>query len=146
MGSKSNKTKILVIEDDLSMRIFLCNLLRGHGFEPLDAPDRAAGIQKARAEQPDLIVLDGMLPDEDSIRIYYHLKSNAELQHIPVVMLASIDQRTFCYYQKCQSLQHPIKVPDPEAFLTKPPEAEAFLGVVQRLLKQPMASKQRKEP
>jgi hypothetical protein len=60
-------------------------------------------------------------------------------------MLASIDQRTFCYYQKCQQLQHPVKVPDPEAFLTKPPEAEEFLTIVKRLVKSPSVS-QRKAP
>lgn len=143
---KSSKAKVLVIEDDLNMRIFLCNLLRADGFEPLDAPDRITGIEIARVQRPTLIVLDGMLPDEQSIELYYHLKSDPDLQPIPVMMLASIDQRTFCYYQKCQRLQHPIKVPDPEAFLTKPPEAEEFLGTVHRLIKQLPESDQGKTP
>ncbi len=146
MGPKPKKGKVLVIEDDLNMRIYLCNLLRADGFDPLDAPDRMAGMKRARTERPDLIVLDGMLPDEESMAIYYRLKSDPELQSIPVVMLASIDQRTFCYYQRCQRLQHPLKVPDPEAFLTKPPEAEEFLGVVHRLVQQPPASDPRKAP
>ena len=115
------------------MRIYLCNLLRGGGFDPLDAHDQVTGLKKARALKPDLIVLDGMLPAQGSPEIYYRLKSDPRLRHIPVVMLATIDQRTFCYYQKCHSLQHPIKVPDPEAFLTKPPEADELLGVVRRL-------------
>jgi DNA-binding response OmpR family regulator len=146
VGPKPKGAKVLVIEDDLNMRIFLCNLLRADGFDPLEAPDRIAGIKMARAEQPMLIVLDGMLPDEQSSEIYYRLKSDPELQHIPVVMLATMDQRTFCYYQKCQSLQHSLKVPEPEAFLTKPTEAEEFLGAVHRLVKQTPASDQRKAP
>ena len=133
MNIKSTKPKVLVIEDDPSMRIYLCNLLRGGGFEPLDAHDQPTGLKKARSLKPDLIVLDGMLPGQGSPEIYYRLKSDPRLQHIPVVMLATIDQRTFCYYQKCRSLQHPTKVPDPEAFLTKPPEADELLGVVRRL-------------
>lgn len=146
MDSKPNKGKVLVIEDDLNMRIFLCNLLRADGFDPLDAQDRFEGIRTVRTRQPDLIVMDGMLPGEASIEIYYRLKSDPELRRIPVVMLASIAQRTFCYYQKCQRLQHPLKVPDPDAFLTKPPEAEEFLGAVHRLLNRPPASHQRKTP
>lgn len=145
MSRKRKKIKVLVIEDDLNMCIYLCNLLRANGFDPCDASNRAAGIKKVRSEKPALIVLDGMLPDEESIAIYYRLKSDPELQHIPVVMLASIDQKTFCYYQKCQQLQHPVKVPDPEAFLTKPPEAEEFLTIVKHLVKSPSVS-QRKEP
>lgn len=146
METKPKRTKVLIIEDDFNMRIFLCNLLRTHGFEPLEAPDQTAGLKMARAEQPALIVLDGMLPDEQSGEIYYRLKSDPELQHIPVVMLATMDQRTFCYYQKCQSLQHSLKVPKPEAFLSKPTEAEEFLGAVHRLMEQTPASNQRKAP
>ena len=134
MESVKGKTpKVLVIEDDLNMRIYLCNILRADGFQPVDAADRAAGLKKARKIRPALIVLDGMLPDEESIDIYYRLKSDPELQHIPVVMLATVNQRTFCYYRKCQRMQHPKKVPDPEAFMIVPPEAEDFLGVVRRL-------------
>lgn len=146
VSQKRKKIKVLVIEDDLNMCIYLCNLLRANGFDPCDARNRVAGIEKVRSEKPALIVLDGMLPDEESIAIYYHLKSDPELQHIPVMMLASIDQRTFCYYQKCQQLQHPVKVPDPEAFLTKPPEAEEFLAIVQRLVRSSSVSRQRKTP
>lgn len=146
MSSKPYKTKVLVIEGDLNMRIFLCNLLRADGFDPLDAPDRITGIKIAKTQRPALIVLDGMLPEEESIELYYRLKLDSEMQHIPVVVLASIDQRTFCYYQKCQSLQHSIKVPDPDAFLTKPTEAEEFLDAVHRLIKQQPASNQRKTP
>ncbi len=133
MGKKAIKPKVLVIEDDLNMRIYLCNLLRGGGFDPLDAQDRTSGLKKARVSKPDLIVLDGMLPDEGSPQIYHQLKSDPALRHIPVVMLATMDQRTFCYYQKCRSLQHAVRVPAPEAYLTKPPEAEEFLEVIGRL-------------
>ena len=133
VGAKSNKPRVLVIEDDLNMRIYLCNLLRGGGFDPVDAHDRKIGLKKARSSPPDLIVLDGMMPDETSPEIYYQLKSDPELHHIPVIMLATIDQRTFCYYHRCRSLQHPTRVPDPEAYMTKPPEAEEFLEVVRRL-------------
>ena len=146
MSQAAKKYKILVIEDDINMRIYLCNLLRAEGFDPSSAPDRETGIHKALTEQPALIVLDGMLPDEASIDIYYRLKSDPELRHIPVVMLASIDLRTFCYYQKCQRLQHPVKVPDPDAFLTKPPEAEEFLSLVKTLVTSPPADNQRKTP
>lgn len=146
VSRKRKKIKVLVIEDDLNMCIYLCNLLRANGFDPCDAPNRDGGIEKVRSEKPALIVLDGMLPDEESISIYYDLKSDPELQHIPVVMLASINQRTFCYYQKCQQLQHPLKLPDPEAFLTKPPEAEEFLTIVKHLVKSPSGSRQRKAP
>lgn len=146
MSQAAKKYKILVIEDDINMRIYLCNLLRAEGFEPSSAPDREAGIHQARTEHPALIVLDGMLPGEASIDIYYRLKSDPELRRIPVVMLASVDQRTFCYFQKCQRLQHSVKVPDPDAFLTKPPEAEEFLTLVKNLVTPPPAGNQRNAP
>jgi CheY-like chemotaxis protein len=130
---KPKTPKVLVIEDDPNMRIYLCNLLKADGFQPVDATDRKSGLDKVRKERPALIVLDGMLPEEQSIDIYYRIKSDPDLYHIPVVMLATIDERTFCYYSKCQRMQHPKKVPDPDAFMTKPPEAEDFLEVVRKL-------------
>jgi CheY-like chemotaxis protein len=139
------RSKVLVIEDDLNMRIYLCNLLRADGFQPVDTADRTEGLKLARRERPALIVLDGMMPEETSIDIYYRIKSDPDLQDIPVVMLATIDQRTFCYYRKCQRIQHPRKVPDPEAFMTTPPEAEDFLGVVRRLTGAPPPGRRLRE-
>jgi two-component system, OmpR family, phosphate regulon response regulator PhoB len=144
VAAKSIKPKVLVIEDDLNMRIYLCNLLRGGGFEAMDAQDQAGGLKKARATHPDLIVLDGMLPDEGSVEIYYRLKSDPKLQHIPVVMLSTIDLRAFCYYRKCRSLQRTEKIPEPEAYLTKPPEADELLAVARRLAATRMPAARRK--
>ena len=133
MGEKAIRPKILVIEDDLNMRIYLCNLLRKEGFDAVDAWNVKTGIRKARTLKPDLIVLDGLLPNKASPEIYDQLRSDPDLSHIPVVMTAPIDHRTFCYYQKCQALQRPVKVQQPEAFFTKPPEAEDFLRIIRRL-------------
>jgi len=72
----------------LDMRIFLCNLLGTCGYAPIDAGDRKEGLQKAREEKPDLIILDVMMPKEGGIQMYRDLKQDRDLKQVPVIMLS----------------------------------------------------------
>ncbi|MCP4682209.1 MAG: response regulator [Desulfobacterales bacterium] len=127
--------KILVIEDEADTEIFLSNLLISGGFHPIDAQDKAGGIQKAREETPGVIIIDMMMPGEEGIQLYRDLKLDEELKKIPVIMLSTIDKKTFFLLQKFQSPQSDRGIPTPEAYLEKPPEAEELLEIVSRLAK-----------
>jgi hypothetical protein len=54
---------------------------------------------------------------------------------IPVIMLSAIDRKTFFLYKKFKSTPSGAGVPEPEAYLEKPPEAEELIGIVQMLTK-----------
>ena len=58
--------KILIIDDELDMRIFLCNLLGNCGYEPIGAGDTKAGMQEAEREKPALIILDATMPSRNT--------------------------------------------------------------------------------
>ncbi len=83
-------TRILVIEDDDSIRLGLEDTLRAKGYE-VDATARGdIGLERAMQSQPDLIVLDIMLPDMDGFEVCRRLKSNKEgLADIPVIILSA---------------------------------------------------------
>lgn len=126
---------ILVVEDEPDMSIFLSNLLSASGFCPICAVSLTEGLKKAVDGCPDLIIINAMLPGEEGIRLYQHLRTSDRLCHIPVIMLSTLDSSTFyrCPGAKRSPTGRPI--PEPEAYLQKPPEADDLLTVVNRLCK-----------
>jgi DNA-binding response OmpR family regulator len=81
--------KILVVDDDESVRSLLQTVLTRAGFEVILAEDGAAAIGIAIPEQPDLILIDWQMPVLDGVQATKRLKSLPETKSIPVVMLTS---------------------------------------------------------
>jgi len=131
--SEIERKKILIVDDELDMRIFLCNLLGNCGYEPIDAGDNDEGMQKAVSEKPALIILDVTMPKETGIQMYRELKEHADLKNIPVIMVSAIDKKTFSFYQKFHGTPRQKGVPDPGAYLEKPLEAEELVRLVRAL-------------
>lgn len=128
---------ILVVEDEPDMSIFLSNLLSANGFCPICAATKEDGLQKAMDAFPDLIIINAMLPGETGVHLYHTLRIHDRLRHIPVIMLSTLDSSTFyrCPGTRRSSTGRPI--PEAEAYLQKPPEADELLGVVHRLCAAP---------
>lgn len=133
MYPDANKKKILVVDDELDMRIFLCNLLGNCGYEPIDAGDRAEALQKAKEEKPALIILDVMMPKKEGIQMYRDLKQDEDLKTVPVIMVSTIDRKTFTFYHKLQGLSMEKSDPEPGAYLEKPLETEELISLIRRL-------------
>ena len=133
MGPAEKNNIILVVADESDMRIFLSNLLSSVGFHPVSAINMQEGLQTAKTNRPALIILDVMMADKEGIRMYHHLKNDEILKNIPVIMLSAIDRETFFLYEKFQSGQSGSGVPEPDAYLEKPPEADELLHLVQSL-------------
>ncbi|HMI98496.1 MAG TPA: response regulator [Gaiellaceae bacterium] len=80
---------VLIVDDESSIRL-ICRLnLRSAGFDTLEASDGASAIALARAERPDLILLDVMLPDLDGWRVADELAENDETREIPILFLSA---------------------------------------------------------
>ena len=133
MCLETERKKILIVDDELDMRIFLCNLLGNCGYKPIDAGDKDEGMQKAVREKPALIILDVTMPKETGIQMYRELKEHEDLKNIPVIMVSTIDKKTFSFYQKFQGPPRQKGVPDPGAYLEKPLEAEELINLVRTL-------------
>jgi CheY-like chemotaxis protein len=94
-------------------------------------------LKLARPEKPALIVLDAMLPGDDAQRIYAELRCQTGLCRIPVVVLSTITRRALRGSRLYGRESAGKRIPPPDAYLTKPPEAEDFLEVVRRLTPTP---------
>jgi len=84
--------KVLVVDDELDMRIFITTLLETSGFKPFSAEDGIQGLEIARQRKPALIILDVMMPKESGINMYRELKNDPELKDIPVIMLSALSR------------------------------------------------------
>ena len=135
MGPELQRKKILIVDDQLDMRIFLCNLLGNCGYEPIDVGDKDAGIQMAVSEKPALIILDVTMPKERGLQMYRALKEHEDLENIPVILVSDIDKKTFSFYQRFQGMPRRKRLPDPVAYLEKPLETERLIKLVRTLTK-----------
>ncbi|MBI4776521.1 MAG: response regulator [Deltaproteobacteria bacterium] len=126
--------KILVVDDELDTRTFLSTLLETSGYIPVLAVDGKEGILKARQLKPELIILDVMMPEEGGIQLYRDIKNDAHLRNTPVIMLSGIAKKTFFHALNMLNLNTSKMVPEPEAYIEKPPEPEELLAWTRSLL------------
>jgi DNA-binding response OmpR family regulator len=82
------KKTVLIVEDELDMRIFISTLLETSGYRPVTTKNGKEGLLKARDIGPYLIILDVMMPGEGGVQMYRQLKSDSSLMDIPVIMLS----------------------------------------------------------
>ena len=123
--SEGAKQRVLVVDDEPSIAKILRKQLEVAGFEVSVAVDGAEGLVKVREFRPEVVVLDVMLPKLNGHQVCATLKQDAELKHIPVLMLTAKAQRK----DQDEGLQSGA-----DAFLTKPFQLEELLGQVRRLL------------
>jgi len=88
----NSKGRILVVDDNRSVVRIIEVLLQREGFETLTAFDGLEGLQKAREEKPDLIILDVVMPRMDGYEVCRLLQDGADTASIPVLMLTVIGQ------------------------------------------------------
>jgi len=91
------KGKILVVDDEIYIVHILDFSLGMEGYEVLTALDGEQAVEKARAEHPDLIVLDIMMPKLDGYETCKRLKADPATKDIPVILLSAkgrnVDQK-----------------------------------------------------
>ena len=127
--------KVLVVDDELDMRIFVSTLLETSGYKPLTAVDGKEGMLVARREKPSVVILDVMMPNESGIGMYRELKNDPELKDVPVIMVSALSKKTFYHSQKVLDEYKGENVPEPSAYIEKPPEPDELLEAIQACLK-----------
>ena len=85
----SSSIRVLVIDDEAPIRL-LCRVnLEAEGMQVLEAADGPGGLEKARAEAPDVVLLDVMMPGLDGWRVAEELLDDPRTQAIPIVFLTA---------------------------------------------------------
>src|SRR5215831_12515235 len=87
--STENQIKILIVDDEIDVLEFISYNLQKEGYKTLTAKDGLEAIRIARAEKPDLIVLDVMMPNLDGYAAAEHLRKLKELKNTLIVFLTA---------------------------------------------------------
>lgn len=128
------KRKVLIVDDEIDMRIFLKTLLETSGYQPLITRDGSEGLQKAREITPDLIILDVMMPGEGGPQTYRRLKTDQQFADIPVIMLSGVKKDTFLHYLKMLNAGTGGGIPLPVAYFEKPVNHNDLLKAIRAAL------------
>ncbi len=86
--------KILLVDDEKDVVDTTQVLLEEKGYTVISAYDGLAGLEKAKKEKPDLILLDVMMPNLNGYQVCRELKKDPNLKSIPIVMLTSKAQES----------------------------------------------------
>lgn len=118
--------KVLVIEDEADISRPLTFRLKKKGLEVIVAADGEEGLAKARAEKPDLIILDLMLPKLTGDEVCKQIRQDEAQGNTPIIMLTA----------KASEVDKVVgKTLGATSYMTKPFEANELLREIDRLLK-----------
>jgi signal transduction histidine kinase/DNA-binding response OmpR family regulator len=121
-GVAEAKGTVLVIDDDAGAREVIRRMLTREGYRVLEAADGPQGLALARAESPDVITLDVLLPSTDGWKVLGELKADEALRNTPVVMMTIVEDR---------NLGFALGAAD---YLVKPVDRDQLLATIRRTL------------
>jgi len=121
----SEKSRILLIDDHQTVFRLLEAIVRIKGYTLLYAESGQQGIVMARQEQPDLILLDVMMPDIDGFKVCQYLKENDDTKEIPIMFLTA---------RGADGDLELGRKAGADGFMTKPFQAMEVLKQIERLL------------
>jgi len=116
--------KILVVEDDSDTREMLQAILGLESFAVVTAEDGRAGLDKAQADHPDLIITDIQMPRLDGIGLIRHLRADAEFRQVPIITITAYGR----------DLQQQALSAWADCLVAKPIDLEVLLGHITNLL------------
>jgi CheY-like chemotaxis protein len=128
------KKKILIVDDELDVRIYVGTLFETSGYEPIAAKNGSEGLQKAKEISPDLIILDVMMPKAGGVSMYRELKADQQLRDIPVIMLTGVGEKSFSHYLKMLKFKIKDPIPQPNAYMEKPLDHERLVELVREII------------
>ena len=126
----NGKKRILVIDDEPDFASIVQTNLRNEGFDVDVAYDGVEGLEKVKANPPDCIVLDVMMPEKDGYEVCSELKGDEKYQNIPIIMLTAVaDHVGSTRYSHADGMSM-----EADDYLPKPASAEQITKSVKGLI------------
>jgi len=121
------RKKILIVDDEEDIRLYLSTLLGDQGYETVLAKDGEEAWKQVEGNSPDLITLDISMPEKSGIKFYREMKADDRWKKIPVIIVTGVSEDM----RKFLSSRH--QVPPPEGYLAKPINQEEILALITTL-------------
>ena len=130
--SREKKT-ILIIDDEPDWIQFVEAVIGKVGdFSVISASDGESGLKKAISEAPDLLILDVMMPRKDGFAVFYDLRSNPKTEHIPVIMLTGVSEKSGIKFSS--KAMGDFMGEKPQDFTDKPVDSKKLEAAIKRAL------------
>ena len=92
-SESKKRAKILLIDDDIDIIEATTTVLESKDYQVISASEGEEGLRRARQENPDLIILDVIMPVKDGFTVAEQLKKDPHLSKIPIIMLTAFSQK-----------------------------------------------------
>ncbi len=126
----SEKKRILVVDDEPDFAAIVQKNLEKEGFSVEVAYDGVEGLEKVKANPPDCIVLDVMMPEKDGYQVCKELKADDKYADIPIVMLTAVaDHVSSTRYSHADGMSM-----EADDYLPKPASAEDITDSIRSLI------------
>lgn len=126
----SDKKRILVVDDEPDFASIVQGNLEKEGFEVDVAYNGVEGIEKVKANAPDAIVLDVMMPEKDGYEVCKELKAEEQFADIPIILLTAVASHvTSTRYSHADGMST-----EADDYIAKPASAEDITASVKGLL------------
>ena len=116
--------RILIVDDSPSQLLGIQRIVEKLGHQSLTAEDGAAGVEVAKRELPDMVLMDVVMPNLNGFQATRTLSRDATTRHIPVILVTTKDQDT----DRVWGLRQGAK-----AYLTKPFSEDELAEVIERI-------------
>ena len=126
VGKSMTPIRVVCIEDESEMIDLVSMILTREGYQVIGAPGGLQGLQIVEDTQPELVLLDLMMPDLDGWEVYQRLKANPKTTNVPIIVVTARAQSI----DKILGL-HIAKVDD---YITKPFSPTELLSSIQKVL------------
>ncbi|ELW9539246.1 response regulator [Acinetobacter baumannii] len=117
--------RILIVDDSPTETFCFKEILTKHGYDVLEASNGADGVTLAKAEQPDLVLMDVVMPGVNGFQATRQITRDEDTKHIPVVIVSTKDQATDRVWGKRQGAID---------YLIKPIEEKQLIDVIKQFL------------
>lgn len=124
--------KVLIADDEPDVREFVQAVLEEDGYSFLTVGDGEAAVQTAKAEKPDVVILDVQMPKKNGFQVFQDLRQNSATQSIPVIMLTAVSERTGIQFDKDSMGEYFGS--EPEAYIDKPIDPVKLREAVSKLV------------
>ncbi len=127
-------SRILIVDDDPDIVVYLSSFLEDHGYEPMTAGDSRAALNVLPEFKPDVILVDVMMPGRSGLDLLVQLRRDAQWKDLPIVVITGND---LILEDDCQSyLGAHQGVRGPDGVLGKPVDPGTLLAVIREVLRQ----------
>ncbi|AJB47191.1 response regulator [Acinetobacter nosocomialis] len=117
--------RILIVDDSPTETYRFREILTKHGYDVIEASNGADGVTLAKAEQPDLVLMDVVMPGVNGFQATRQITRDEDTKHIPVVIVSTKDQATDRVWGKRQGALD---------YLIKPIEEKQLIDVIKQFL------------